>query len=182
MDGATARQRRRPVLRREYNHPIAITDRLKGKRHAGTHPDLRPARQCRRHGRRRASGRQAPAAQARRAYIVQLADAPLAAYTGGVPGLAPTIAQGQRLDTGSEAARRYTAYLEDKQRAVLALVAEAPVQYRYTVTLNGFAALLTTEEATRLQASPDVLQVSLSTMEHVNDGNGKLQPPPGHQR
>ena len=125
---------------------------------------------------------QAPATQARRAYIVQLADAPLAAYTGGVPGLAPTIAQGQRLDTDSEAARRYTAYLEDKQRAVLALVAEAPVQYRYTVTLNGFAALLTTEEAARLQASPDVLQVSLSTIEHVNGGNGKLQPPPGHQR
>ena len=72
---------------------------------------------------------QAPATQARRAYIVQLADAPLAAYTGGVPGLAPTIAQGQRLDTGSEAARRYTAYLEDKQRAVLALDTPLPMTH-----------------------------------------------------
>lgn len=125
---------------------------------------------------------QAPDAQLRRAYIVQLAAAPLAAYTGGVPGLAPTAVQGRRLDTGSEAARRYTAYLEDRQRAVLALVAEAPVQYRYTVTLNGFAAMLTPAEAARLKAHPDVTQVSLSTMEQVNDGGGGTQAPPDNQR
>ena len=118
---------------------------------------------------------QAPAAQARRAYIVQLADAPLAAYTGGVPGLAPTSVPGQRLDTGSEAARRYTAYLEDRQRAVLALVAEAPVQYRYTVALNGFAAMLTPDEVARLRASPDVAQVSFSTLEHMDGGGGERQ-------
>lgn len=122
-----------------------------------------------------------PAHQTRRAYIVQLADAPLAAYAGGVPGLAATIAQGQRLDTRSEAARRYTAYLEERQRAVLALVAEAPVQYRYTVTLNGFAALLTPDEAARLKAHPDVLHVSLSTMEQVNESGGKRQRPPQYQ-
>ena len=128
---------------------------------------------------------QAPAAQARRAYIVQLADAPLAAYTGGVPGLAPAIAQGRRLDTGSEAARRYTAYLEERQGAVLALVAGAPVQYRYTVTLNGFAAMLTPAEVARLKAHPEVTQVSPSTMEQVNDGNGaggQRQLPPDNQR
>ena len=124
---------------------------------------------------------QAPAAQARRAYIVQLADAPLAAYTGGVPGLAPAIAQGRRLDTGSEAARRYTAYRQDKQNAVLALVAEAPVQYRYTVTLNGFAAMLTPDEAARLKAHPGVLQVSLSTVEHVNESGGMKQGRPQDQ-
>lgn len=124
---------------------------------------------------------QAPDAQARRAYIVQLADAPLAAYTGGVPGLAPAIARGRRLDAGSEAARRYTAYLEDKQNAVLALVAEAPVQYRYSVTLNGFAAMLTPDEAARLKAHPGVLQVSLSTVEHVNESSGMKQGRPQDQ-
>jgi hypothetical protein len=128
---------------------------------------------------------QAPDAQTRRAYIVQLAAAPLAAYTGGVPGLAPTAAQGQRLDTRSEAARRYTAYLEERQSAVLALVAGAPVQYRYTVTLNGFAAMLTPAEVARLKAHPEVTQVSPSTMEQVNDGNGaggQRQLPPDNQR
>ena len=124
---------------------------------------------------------QAPDAQTRRAYIVQLAAAPLATYTGGVPGLAPTAAQGQRLDTRSEAARRYTAYLEDKQNADLALVAEAPVQYRYTVTLNGFAAMLTPDEAARLKAHPGVLQVSLSTVEHVNESGGMKQGRPQDQ-
>lgn len=117
---------------------------------------------------------QLPAAQARRACIVQLTDAPLAAYLGGVPG--------QRLDTGSEAARRYTAYLEDRQRAVLALVAEAPVQYRYTVALNGFAAMLTPDEVARLRASPDVAQVSFSTLEHTDGGGGARQAAPPPQR
>lgn len=125
-----------------------------------------------------------PVQQARHTYIVQLTDAPLASYTGGVPGLAPTLVQGRRLDTRSEAARRYTAYLEERQRAVLALVAEAPVQYRYTVTLNGFAAMLTPDEVARLRASPGVAQVSLSTIEytHTGGGNGKKQAAPQDQR
>ena len=125
---------------------------------------------------------QPPAAQARRACIVQLTDAPLASYLGGVPGLAPTSVPGQRLDTGSEAARRYTAYLQDRQRAVLALVAEAPVQYRYTVALNGFAAMLTPDEVARLRASPDVAQVSFSTLEHTDGGGGERQAAPPPQR
>ncbi|WP_083411962.1 protease inhibitor I9 family protein [Janthinobacterium sp. 1_2014MBL_MicDiv] len=127
-----------------------------------------------------------PAQQARHAYIVQLTDAPLASYTGGVAGLAPTLVQGRRLNTGSEAARRYTAYLEERQRAVLALVAKAPVQYRYTVTLNGFAAMLTPDEVARLRASPDVAQVSLSTIEYTHgdggNGNGRQQATPQDQR
>ncbi|MBG6223079.1 MULTISPECIES: protease inhibitor I9 family protein [unclassified Janthinobacterium] len=125
-----------------------------------------------------------PAQQARHSYIVQLKDAPLASYTGGVAGLVPTVSEGSRLDTGSEAARRYTAYLEERQRAVLALVAGAPVQYRYTVTLNGFAAMLTPDEVARLRASPDVAQVSPTSVEHTHtsDSNGKKPAPPQDQR
>lgn len=94
----------------------------------------------------------------RRAYIVQLADPPLASYT----------LQGQRLEADSAAARSYIHYLEDKQRAVLALVKNAPVQYQYTVTLNGFAAMLTQAEVVRLKTAPGVTQVSPNTVEHVN--------------
>ncbi|AQR68345.1 hypothetical protein BZG29_08235 [Janthinobacterium sp. LM6] len=124
----------------------------------------------------------AMAQETRQAYIVQLAAAPLASYTGGVKGFAPTIVHGQRLDTDSEAARRYTAYLEEKQRAVLALVAEAPVQYRYTVTLNGFAAMLTPDEVARLKAHPDVTQVSLSTEEHLTNRGSNQHAIPQNQR
>lgn len=104
----------------------------------------------------------AQAAAARVSYLVQLRAPPLASQADGVHGL----------DTNSDAARRYTARLEAQQRAVLALVPEAPVQYRYTVAFNGFAAMLTADEVARLQASPDVARLSPGTIEHMQDGGG----------
>ena len=84
----------------------------------------------------------APAAPPRHAYIVQLTAALRAPQADG------------------DAARR----------AVLALVPDANVQYRYTNALDGFAALLTPAEVKRLRASPLVARVSPDTEEHVNDG------------
>ena len=109
----------------------------------------------------------AQAAAARLSYLVQLRAPPLASQADGVHGL----------DTRSDAARRYTAQLEAQQRAVLALVPDAPVQYRYTVTFNGFAAMLTPAEVARLQASPAVVKVSPGSVEHTQDGggNGRMQ-------
>ena len=111
----------------------------------------------------------AQAAAARVSYLVQLRAPPLASQADGVHGL----------DTNSDAARRYTARLEAQQRAVLALVPDAPVQYRYTVAFNGFAAMLTADEVARLQASPDVAQVSPGTVEHTQEdganGHHKIQ-------
>ncbi|MGK5061727.1 protease inhibitor I9 family protein [Janthinobacterium sp. LB3P112] len=109
----------------------------------------------------------AQAAATRLSYLVQLRAPPLASQADGVHGL----------DTNSDAARRYTARLEAQQRAVLALVPDAPVQYRYTMTFNGFAAMLTPAEVARLQASPDVARVSPGSVEHTQDGggNGRMQ-------
>lgn len=104
----------------------------------------------------------AQAATVRLSYLVQLRAPPLASQADGVHGL----------DTNSDAARRYTAQLEAQQRAVLALVPDAPVQYRYTVAFNGFAAMLTTDEVARLQASPEVARVSPGSIEHTQDGGG----------
>jgi hypothetical protein len=98
------------------------------------------------------------ASKERHAYIVQLADPPLASHT----------VQGQHLERDSEAARLYVLALEEKQNAVLALVEHAPVQYHYTVSLNGFAALLTENEVSRLKAVPGVTQVSPATVEQLN--------------
>ena len=116
----------------------------------------------------------AQAAAARLPYVVRLNAPPLASQADGVHGL----------DTHGEAARRYTAQLEARQRAVLALVPDAPVQYRYTVAFNGFAAMLTSAEVARLQASPDVARVSPGTVEQTQDGggNGKVQTRPQDQR
>lgn len=104
----------------------------------------------------------AQAAAPRLSYLVQLRAPPLASLADGVHGL----------DTNSDAARRHTARLEAQQRAVLTLVPDAPVQYRYTVTFNGFAAMLTRAEVARLQASPDVVKVSPGTVEHTQEGGG----------
>ncbi|MGK5036625.1 protease inhibitor I9 family protein [Janthinobacterium sp. LB3P118] len=89
----------------------------------------------------------APAAPPRHAYIVQLAATPQAPQADG------------------DAARR-----AERQRAVLALVPDATVQYRYTTALHGFSALLSPAEVKRLRASPLVARVSPDTEEHVNDG------------
>jgi hypothetical protein len=114
----------------------------------------------------------AATAAARLSYVVQLRAPPLASQADGVHGL----------DTHSDAARRHAAQLEAQQRAVLALVPDAPVQYRYTVAFNGFAAMLTPAEVARLQASPDVVRVSPGSIEHTQDGNEKMQARPQDQR
>lgn len=97
----------------------------------------------------------------RRTYIVQLADAPAAAYTGQVAGLAATKpAPGRRFDSRAAAVQSYLSYLNSRQSAVLATVPAAAVKYRYRTAFNGFAALLTDAEAAALSQSAGVLAVN----------------------
>jgi subtilisin family serine protease len=103
----------------------------------------------------------AQADDVRRPYIVQLADKPVASYDGEISGLPATQpAPGHRLDLESADVQLYTDYLDQKQAAVRATVANAPVLYNYSVVLNGFAALLTDDEVRQLMASSDVASVS----------------------
>ena len=103
----------------------------------------------------------AQADDARRPYIVQLADKPVASYTGEISGLPATQpAPGHRLDLQSADVQLYSDYLDQKQAAVRATVANAPVLYNYSVVLNGFAALLTDDEVRQLMASSDVASVA----------------------
>jgi hypothetical protein len=104
---------------------------------------------------------QAHADDTRRPYIVQLADQPVASYTGGVAGLAATKpVAGSKLNLTSAAAQAYSAYLAQKQQSVKTLVAGAPIVYDYQVVLNGFSAMLTDDEVRALQASGNVADVS----------------------
>jgi hypothetical protein len=98
--------------------------------------------------------------QATRAYIVQLADQPVVAYTGGVQGLAATRpARGQKIDPNSPAVTRYKAYLNGQHDAALAAVGGAPKLYSYGYVFNGFAAELSPAQAQRLAQMPGVLSV-----------------------
>jgi len=104
----------------------------------------------------------------RRPYIVQLADAPLVAYAGNVKGFSATRpAPGRRLDLGAPAVQRYGAYLQQKQAAVRAAVAAAPVLYEYQVALNGFAVLLTDAEVRTLKSRGDVAKISADAPRHL---------------
>ncbi|MGK5059187.1 protease inhibitor I9 family protein [Janthinobacterium sp. LB2P49] len=66
---------------------------------------------------------------------------------------------------------------EASQRAVLALVPDATVQYHYTAALHGFAALLTPAEVQRLRASPLVARVAPGTEDQFNGGTHKASAP-----
>ncbi|MGJ7917489.1 S8 family serine peptidase [Massilia sp. LXY-6] len=106
----------------------------------------------------------AQADDVRRPYIVQLADKPVASYTGDISGLPATQPEpGNRLDIDSSEVQLYSGYLSDKQSVVRATVANAPVLYNYSVVLNGFAALLTDDEVRALQARSDVAAVTPDT-------------------
>ncbi len=97
----------------------------------------------------------------RRAYIVQLADKPVASYTGDVAGLAATQPPaGQRLALDSAAVSAYASYLVQRQQSVKATVAAAPIIYDYQVALNGFTALLTDAEVRTLQANSAVVAIT----------------------
>jgi subtilisin family serine protease len=104
----------------------------------------------------------------RRPYIVQLADKPVASYTGDISGLPATQPpDGGRLDIDSSEVQLYSSYLDQKQSIVRATVADAPVLYNYSVVLNGFAALLTDDEVRALQARSDVAAVTPDTPRQV---------------
>lgn len=102
----------------------------------------------------------AQAQDARRPYIVQLADAPAASYVGGVAGYAATRpAVGSRLDLSASDVQAYISYLEGKRSQVESTVVAGEVLHRYTVAFNGFSALLSDDEVRALKANPNVVAV-----------------------
>lgn len=94
-------------------------------------------------------------------YIVQLAEMPVTAYSGGIKGLAATKpARGQKLDPNAPAVVNYMAYLAGRQDAVLRSVGGAGKAYSYGYVFNGFAAALTEQQAQRLATTKGVIAVS----------------------
>jgi len=100
-------------------------------------------------------------------YIVELVDAPLATYNGGIVGLTGTSAAATgnvKLNVNSAASRRYISYL-DRQRASV-LNAIAPVvggsttpEAVYRNVFNGFALKLSPAQAAQVANLPGVKRV-----------------------
>jgi len=108
------------------------------------------------------SAQAATQADSKSTYIVQLSGAPIASYTGDIPGLAATKpSKGTRVDTRSAAAVAYRSHLKAERTNVLgkAGLSSRPTVYNYDVALNGVALKLTADEATRLEHTAGVLRV-----------------------
>ncbi len=98
----------------------------------------------------------------RESYIVIMEGMPLAAYDGGVNGIAATKPDaGNKLDTNSPNAQLYRAHLQAQQANVMksAGISGEDQLHSYTVALNGFAAIMTADQAKALESQEGVLRV-----------------------
>lgn len=93
-------------------------------------------------------------------YIVQLADLPLAGYTGNVSGYKATKpAAGTKFNGKSAEAGKYRGYLTGRHDTI-AKQSGVTKLYDYSVGFNGFAAKMTAAKASLLARTPGVLSVS----------------------
>ena len=95
-------------------------------------------------------------------YLVRLAENPAVAYRGGIQGYAATApARGAKLDSTSAKVKRYVAYLTQRHDDVLARVGAAKGSkfYSYVYAYNGFAAVITHAQASKLAGMAGVVSV-----------------------
>ncbi len=88
--------------------------------------------------------------------------APVVQYDGSVAGLPATKAEkGKKVNPNSALVKKYEMFLEKEHNAALAAVGVAPENklHEYTFTFNGFAALMTSEQAAELAKQPGVVAV-----------------------
>jgi subtilisin family serine protease len=98
----------------------------------------------------------------RESYIVVMTGDPAVVYDGGIAGIPATKpAEGKKFNPRSAAARQYRGHLEREHNASLAAVGLSAGDKinEYTVSLNGYSALLTKAQAAALENRKDVLRV-----------------------
>ncbi len=107
-------------------------------------------------------------------YIIQLSDASVASYRGGIAGLAPTnpAARGERTLRHSTATAAYRTYLENEQTQFTARMTQAvgrrpTILSTYQHALNGMSVELTAAEATLIANLPGVQAVTIETIAHI---------------
>jgi subtilisin family serine protease len=108
-------------------------------------------------------------------WIVQLKDAPLAKYRGGIPGLPPTAIEDtgdDHLDTQSAGSQAYLNHAHAQQRnfeGELARVAPgAQTQRNYRVALNGLSVKMSNAEAAAVRQLPGVRAVTPDIPVHLH--------------
>ncbi|MGZ4444975.1 MAG: S8 family serine peptidase, partial [Nocardioidaceae bacterium] len=108
-------------------------------------------------------------------YVVTLTTPPAASYAGRHPGFRATRpAPGHRFDRTRPAVGAYDKHLRDLQDRVLAEVGNPEVVYRYTTALDGFAAMLDTQQVKQLRTMPAVARVERDTRQQVATTGGAV--------
>lgn len=110
-----------------------------------------------------------------RSYIVVMVGDPAIAYEGGVAGIPATKpAKGKKLDRGSPAVTSYKQHLERQHNESLA-EASVPTDKKlndYSVSLNGYSAILTEAQVEALKMQKDVLRVVEDELhQHTTDSS-----------
>lgn len=103
-------------------------------------------------------------------FIIRFTEPGLMHYAGGTQGIPATAVDAtaqRKLDARSAAARAYRSYLADRRSAHVAEISRAlgrdlAVTHRYAITMNGVAAVLTPDEASRVAHVPGVASVRAS--------------------
>jgi uncharacterized repeat protein (TIGR01451 family) len=101
-----------------------------------------------------------------RTYLVRLADAATPSYSGGVENLAATAPEpGEKLDADSPKVEAYRDHLQAAQVEVInglerAIGRDVEVPFTYQHAVNGFAAVMTPDEAAELLSDPRVVSVT----------------------
>ncbi len=109
-------------------------------------------------------------------YIVKMREPGAATYKGGTAGYAATKpSPGRKLDSSSGAVRSYVAYLENTHdQALTSVGAGGGKLYSFRYALNGFAARLTTDQASRLARRGDVERIWPDTDQRLSTNNSAI--------
>jgi len=93
-------------------------------------------------------------------YIVQLKGDPILAYEGGIKGYQATKpGKGGKINPNSAHVKKYASYLDAQHEQALGSVGGGKIVYNYRYALNGFAAVMTAQQAEALRASGQVQNV-----------------------
>ena len=134
----------------------------------------RSAVQTETQGQAQAKAQLAPSAVKRVSVIVKLTDPSLAAYKGGIQGMAatsPAVTGAPALDVSSTNAKKYLSYLAQKQSNFAAsarTIQGAEVRQHFDVVFGGVSMLVPETEIDTLRTLPGVKAVYLDQLLHLD--------------
>lgn len=116
-------------------------------------------------------------------YIVQLQDAPVALYQGGIPGYLPTHRESHQVQALSryaeanktEAVRRYRAYLQQHQQQVQQQARQIGIQQasrQFQHAVNAMVMTMTQQQASQLARLPGVKSIERVKIEPLHTDSG----------